>query len=63
MLYVLLFILGIYVGGALVTNVVVGKTVDGRPPTLLEKICLPLFWPYTLWTAEEPEDPFSGSRD
>lgn len=50
-------ILGIYVGGALVTNVVVGKTVDGLPPTLLQKICMPLFWPYILWSAEEPDEP------
>jgi len=50
-------LLGIYIGGALVTNVVVGKTVDGRPPTLLEKISMPLFWPYVLWTAGEPDEP------
>lgn len=31
-------LIGIYLGGAIVTNVVVGKTVDGREPTLLEKI-------------------------
>lgn len=50
-------VVGIYLGGALVTKVVVGKTVDGRPPSLLERICMPLFWPYTLWSAGEPEDP------
>lgn len=57
MTFLIGFILGIYVGGALVTNVVVGKTVDGREPTLLEKICMPLFWPFTLWSAEEPDEP------
>jgi hypothetical protein len=49
-------VVGFYLGGALVTNVVVGKTVNGQAPTLVEKICLPLFWPYTLWSAGEPED-------
>lgn len=57
MSFLLGLVLGLYVGGALVTNVVVGKTVDGHPPTLLQKVCLPLFWPYTLWSAEEPEEP------
>ena len=57
MAFILGLLLGIYIGGALVTNVVVGKTIDGRPPTLLEKISMPLFWPYVLWTAGEPDEP------
>lgn len=56
MIFLLGLFIGIYIGGAMVTNVVVGKTVDDRPPTLLEKVCMPLFWPYTLWSAREPED-------
>lgn len=48
-------LLGFYLGGALVTNVVVGKTVDGRPPTLVQRISFPFLWPYTLWVAEEPD--------
>jgi hypothetical protein len=54
MTFLLGLLVGIYLGGAIVTNVVVGKTVDDRAPTLLEKICMPLFWPYTLWSAGEP---------
>lgn len=56
MTFILGLFVGFYVGGALVTNVVVGRTVDGRPPTLLEQICMPLFWPYTLWSAGAHED-------
>lgn len=57
MTFIVGLFLGFYIGGALVTNVVVGKTIDGRAPTLLEKICMPLFWPYILWSAGEPDEP------
>lgn len=47
--------IGFYLGGLTVTNVVAGEPVSSRPPTLTERLCMPLVWPFRLLMAEDPK--------
>jgi hypothetical protein len=53
--YILSFLSGIYVGGAVVVSVVT-ETVDGHTATWKESAFLALCWPYVLVTAGDYEE-------